>query len=136
LGQVSEEDLAVVRRAFEAFTQRDVEAVLELVDPAVEFYAPTAEIAGKNTPYRGREGMRRYFEDVARLWEELEVIPREYRQAGDRVVALGRVYARGPDGLVVDAPAGWLWRLRAGKIVSGRVYTSREEALEAAGLRE
>jgi ketosteroid isomerase-like protein len=73
---------------------------------------------------------------VASIWEELEVIPHEFRETGDLVVALGRVYARGSDGLVVDAPTGWVWTVRAGKIVSGRVYTSREEALGAAGLRD
>jgi ketosteroid isomerase-like protein len=134
---VTEENIALVRRAFDAFTQRDLEAVLELVDPAVEFLAPpTAELAGQSAPYRGLEGIRKYFEDVGRVWEELDVIPHEYRDHGDHVVALGRVYARGVDGLVVDAPAGWVWEMRAGKIVSGRVYTSREQALEAVGLRE
>lgn len=132
---MSEQNIDLVRRAFDAFTQRDLEAVLELVDPTIEFLAPpTAELAGQKTPYRGPDGIRKYFEDVARVWDELEVIPHEYREMGDHVVALGRVYARGADGLVVDAPAGWVWELRAGKIVSGRVYTSREQALEAVGL--
>jgi ketosteroid isomerase-like protein len=78
--------------------------------------------------------MRQYFEDVARIWEELEVIPHEYREIDDQVVALGRVYGRGLDGLLVDSPAGWIWRVAGGKIVAGRVYTSRHETLDAAGL--
>jgi ketosteroid isomerase-like protein len=133
---VSQENIDLARRVFDAFSQRDLDALLELADPELEFLAPTAELAGQKKPYRGLEGMRKYFEDVASIWQELEVIPHEFRDRGDQVVALGRVYARGRDGLVVDAPAGWVWKMRGGKVVWGRVYTSREEALNAVGLRD
>jgi ketosteroid isomerase-like protein len=131
---MGEKSIELVRRAFEAFAERDVEAVLPIVGPDVEFFPPTASIAGHETPYRGHEGLRRYFEDVARIWEVLEVVPHEFIEVGDQVVALGRVYGRGLDGLLVDSPTGWIWRVEGGKIVAGRVYTSRQEALDAAGL--
>jgi ketosteroid isomerase-like protein len=133
---VGEENIELVQRVFEAFTGRDVEGVLEIVDPEVQFYAPTGSIAGHETPYRGHDGMRQYFEDVARIWEVLEVVPHEYRQTEDQVIALGRVYGRGLDGLLVDSPTGWIWKVTDGKIVAGRVYTSRQDTLDAAGLRE
>jgi ketosteroid isomerase-like protein len=131
---VGQESIELVRRAFTAFRNRDVEAVLEIVDPGVEFFPPTASIAGHQAPYRGHDGLRQYFQDVARIWEVLEVIPYEYREVGDQVIALGRVYGRGLDGLLVDSPTGWIWKVEGGKIVAGRVYTSRQEALDAAGL--
>jgi ketosteroid isomerase-like protein len=131
---VDSEQIQLVRRVFEAFSVRDVEAVLEVADPEVAFYAPTGSIAGHQAPYRGREGLRQYFEDVARIWEELEVIPHEFHESGELVVALGRVYGRGLDGLLVDSPTGWIWKVAGGKIVECRVYTSRQEALDAAGL--
>jgi ketosteroid isomerase-like protein len=133
---VAEENVELVRRAFEAFTRRDLEAVLEIVDPDVEFFAPTGSIAGRGTPYRGYEGMRQYFDDVARIWEELEVIPHEYREVNNHVVALGRVYGRGLDGLLVDSPTGWVCKIENGKIVRGEVFTSRQEALDAVGLQK
>ena len=108
---MGEESIELVQRVFEAFADRDVEAVLEIVDPDVEFFPPTASLAGQETPYRGHDGLRQYFEDVARIWEELEVIPHEYREVGDQVIALGRVYGRGLDGLLVDSPTGWVWRV-------------------------
>jgi ketosteroid isomerase-like protein len=131
---MDEGSIDLVRRAFAAFAERDLEAVLEVVGPDVEFFPPTASIAGHDTPYRGHEGLRQYFEDVARIWEVLEVVPHEYREVGGRVVALGRVYGRGVDGLLVDSPTGWIWTVAGGKIVAGRVYTSRQDALDAAGL--
>jgi ketosteroid isomerase-like protein len=134
--QVAEENIELVRRAFEAFSRRDLEALLELVHPDGEFVAPTGSIAGRGTPYRGHDGMRQYFEDVARIWEELEVIPHEFREVGNQVVALGRVYGRGLDGLLVDSPTGWVWTIEGDKIVRGEVFTSRQEALDAVGLRK
>jgi ketosteroid isomerase-like protein len=131
---MGEESIDLVRRAFSAFAERDLAAVAELVGPDVEFFPPTAAIAGHDTPYHGEEGLREYFDDVARIWEVLEVVPHEYREVGDQVVALGRVYGRGRDGLLVDSPTGWIWTIDGGKIVAGRVYTSRQEALDAAGL--
>jgi ketosteroid isomerase-like protein len=131
---MGEESIDLVRRAFAAFSERDLDAVLEVVGADVEFFPPTASIAGHDTPYRGHEGLRQYFEDVARIWEVLEVVPHEYREVGDQVVALGRVYGRGLDGLLVDSPTGWIWTVDGGKIVAGRVFTSRQEALDAAGL--
>jgi ketosteroid isomerase-like protein len=130
------ENTALVERVFEAFTQRDVGAMVELFDPEAEFLAPTASLAGQKTPYRGVEGLHKYFEDVAKIWEELQVIPHTYREVEDKILVLGRVYARGANGLLVDSPVGWVWEVREGKILSGRVYTSREEAIEAVGLRK
>jgi ketosteroid isomerase-like protein len=36
--------------------------------------------------------------------------------------------------MIIDRPTGWVWRFRDGKIVSGRVFASQEEALRDAGL--
>ena len=130
-----DEGVEVARRVFAAFADGDVEAALELADEDVEFLPVTANLTTGGLPYRGHEGIVRYFADAARVWSELRAEPTEFRQAGDSVVALGRIYARG-GGMVIDRPAGWVWRLRAGKITWGRVYASHEEALAAVGLLE
>jgi ketosteroid isomerase-like protein len=78
--------------------------------------------------------MRRYLEDVARVWQELRPVPDRFEQAEEGVVvATGRVYAWGV-GRVIDAPAGWYWRLDGGLITYGRIYETPAGALEAAGL--
>lgn len=129
-------NIEVVRRLFDAFSRRDLDAMLELVAPEVEFWAPTASFARSGEPYIGHDGMREYFADVERLWRTLEVVPHDFRDLGDRVLVLGRVYARGEGGYISDSPAQWLWKLEAGRVVWGRVFTNRSEALAAAGLKE
>jgi ketosteroid isomerase-like protein len=130
---MSEANVELARRAFEAFAARDADAVLAVTDEDVEFLPVTANLTTGGVPYRGHEGLARYLEDVARVWDELRVYPSEFRDLGDTVVALGRIHGRG-GGMIIDRPTGWVWRFRNGKIVFGRVYASQEEALRAAGL--
>ena len=123
----------IVRRAFDAFSRRDLNVLLTLADPDIEFMPATARVAGRAEPYRGHEGLRTYLADVARVWQELRSEPEEFIEVGDVVVCTGRVYAWGV-GRVIDAPAGWVWRLRGGRLVEGHVYDTRREALVAGGL--
>ena len=127
------ENADIVRRAFDAFSRRDLNVLLTLVDPEIEFMPATARVAGRAEPYRGHDGLRTYLADVARVWQELRSEPEDFVEVGDVVVCTGRVYAWGV-GRVIDAPAGWVWRLRRGLLVEGRVYDTRREALEAGGV--
>ena len=133
---MSEHNLALVRRMYEAFDARDVDAALAIVTDDVQFLPVTANLTTGGVPYRGIEGLANYFADVDRVWDSVRIHPDEVRDLGDTVVVLGRVHARG-GGMVIDLPTGWMWRVRDGKICWGRVYASHEEALEAAaGARE
>jgi ketosteroid isomerase-like protein len=123
-------DIEVVKAMFAAFAARDLETVLALADPDIEFTAVTGEHAGRTDPYRGHDGMRAYFRDVAAVWEELRLTPREFRPAGDLVLVTGKVSARSR-GRSVMGSTGWIWRVRDGKVVYGRVYPSAADAIAA-----
>ena len=125
---------ALIRRVFDAFSHRDVEAIVALSDAAIELRLPTAQRANRGEPYFGHEGIRRYFDDIGRVWEELRVVPQDFRELDDGVFVTGRVYARAESGLVVDSPAFWLWRIREDLVMSGQVFENRDAALKAAGL--
>ena len=121
---------------FEAFNRRDIEAGLALVDEEIEFMAPTAEIANEGRPYLGHAGMRKYYEDVATFWKELEITPTEIREVDDAVLVLGRVYGRGAGGYIQDSPAQWVMRFRAGRVSLIHVFTNRGAAFAEVGLEE
>ena len=124
----------IVRGIFDAFSRRDADALVALADPEVVFVPPTGRLVGRDEPYRGHEGLRTYLADVARVWQELRSEPDEYIELDDgRVLCTGRVYAWGV-GRVIDAPAGWVWRVRDGLLVEGRVYETRRAAYEAVGI--
>jgi ketosteroid isomerase-like protein len=123
----------IVRAVFDAFSRRDAAALIELCDPEIVFTPPTQRLAGRDEPYRGHEGLRTYLADVSRVWQELRSEPDEYVELDDRVLCTGRVYAWGV-GRVIDAPAGWVWRLRDELVVEGHVYETRRAAYEAVWL--
>ncbi len=128
------ENVEVVKRVFEAFAERNVDAMADLLDPAVLF-EPAPTFARPHRSYLGHSGMRQYFDDLSESWERLEVSVQEYRAAGNYVLAFGRIYAVG-GGSVADDPASFVWRLEGGKVVWGKVFRRRGDALDVVGLSE
>jgi ketosteroid isomerase-like protein len=115
---------------FNAFAERDVDAVLVHADPEIVFSPVTADYAGRTEPYRGHDGIRQYFRDVAEVWDDLRLTPTDFRQVDQTILVTGKISARSP-ARVVAGSTGWIWRMRAGKVVYGRVYPSAAEAKDA-----
>jgi hypothetical protein len=75
----------VAKRAIDAYNRRDVDGMFAaLATPDFEFY-PGIVGALDGSGYRGREGVERYKLDTIENWEELQNIPEEFRDLGDRV---------------------------------------------------
>jgi ketosteroid isomerase-like protein len=112
----------VVQQLFDAFARRDLEAALALLAADVELWPQgTAQRAGRDAPYRGHDGIRQYFVDVASVWETLAVEPGELRVVAGGVVAFGNARGRGLDGSELDAPVIWVFKLQDGLVTSARV---------------
>jgi ketosteroid isomerase-like protein len=119
---------ALIRRAYQAFAQRDLERLRELAVPEIEISTVTGLIAGHSEPYRGLEGIERYLDDVRSLWDEIELIPQKFIQLDrGRVLVFGRVRARRGSSLI-DAPNAWLWTLREGRVASAQVFSDPQDA--------
>jgi ketosteroid isomerase-like protein len=121
---------------FDAFNRRDIDAAIAMVDDDVRFFAPTAEMANEGEPYVGHVGMRKYYEDVAAVWQELEVTPSEIREVDDAVLVFGRVYGRAEGGYIQDSPAQWVMRFHDERVSWIHVYTNRSAALAEVGLED
>jgi ketosteroid isomerase-like protein len=131
---MSQQNVNVVRRALEAFPRGDVEEMLTYMDPEGEWHSAIVGGAEGNV-YRGHEGFRRWYADSFESFEEIEGEWSEFRDLGDRVLALGQVRARGrASGVELDSPMGWVFTLRRGRVIKAEGFLSRAEALEAAGL--
>jgi ketosteroid isomerase-like protein len=118
----------LVERLFDAFNRRDEAAITELCDEAMEFYAVTGEEVGRGTPYTGPEGLRDYLDDVATVWEELLITPKEVEQRGDSLLVRGRVFLRSRALGIRDMPTAWVWELKGDRFVAGQVFIDPEEA--------
>jgi ketosteroid isomerase-like protein len=123
-------DIDVIKAVFEAFSERDVEGVVARSHPDIEFSAVTGDHAGRTEPYRGHDGLRQYFRDVSAVWDELRIVPGEYREDGDVILVTGRVSARSPARIVAGS-TGWIWRVRDGLVTYARVYPSAADAMAA-----
>jgi ketosteroid isomerase-like protein len=81
--------------------------------------------------------MRQFWADIDATWAEFRIAPEEFRELEGQILVLERAFARGRDsGIALDTAAAWIARLRGGRIVKFRSYSSQQEALEAAGVRE
>ena len=121
----AESNVQVVRRAFEALSRRDVQTLLALSSPEIEFFAPaTAALTRQGRSYRGHEGIFRYLRDVGRVWEQLEIVTHDFTQRdAHHVVVTGRLRARGLGGYIMDEGVCWLVEVRGGKLRSSRPIT-------------
>jgi hypothetical protein len=88
--------------------------------------------------YEGPGGIRRFFADVQDVVPDFHLdIERMEAIGPDRVIAYFRGSASGrASGVGAAFPATTIYDLADGKIRRARVFLNREEALEAAGLRE
>ena len=133
---MSEENVEIVRRSFDAMGRWDVDGLLELYDPHVQFL-PLTGTRVESGGYRGHAGVRAYFEEVANVWDELHPYGDDFRTVGNNVVILGGCTVRGRgSGAEADTPMAWVVSVREGKITSHRGYRTWKDALEAAGLSE
>jgi ketosteroid isomerase-like protein len=70
-------------------------------------------------------------------WEDWRIEAERFVAAGDSVVVMTRYRGRGKgSGASVDTTGAHLWTFREGKVVQLVIFSSRDKALEAAGLRE
>ena len=123
--------MEIVRRGFEHFIATG-EPLWETVDEEVIIRDHDIPDSGD---YRGYAGLARWREDWDAAWDAWRWEPEEFIDAGDRVVAVLRVYAKGRgSGVDVERLDGAVYTLRDGKSIRIDYYGSKAEALKAAGL--
>lgn len=121
----------IVRSLFGAFSRRDLQSVVELMDPDIVFEPMTATVTRDGEPYRGHEGIRRYTEDVERHWEQLTIRLQQIRSAGRAVVALGLVSGSGAGGSFEDAPTTWVMKFKDGRVAHVQIFSDERYVTSA-----
>jgi ketosteroid isomerase-like protein len=133
---MSGENVEVIRDLVAAMNEGDFERALGHLADDVVLEAPAGIRGGT---FRGRETVSEWFADWLRIFDwNVHTDLREIAEVGDDgvlIVAVSRGRGRG-SGVEAEETFAWLYRLREGKITRMDGYLSREEALQAAGLRE
>jgi ketosteroid isomerase-like protein len=133
---MSEQNVEIVRRSLAAIGDGDVEELLSLYAPEIEFLPLTGTHVGRGG-YRGHSGVRDYFAEAEAVWDVVRPEPDAMHAVGDDVIVFGHCAIRGKASKLETREAmAWVITVRDGRIVRHRVFRTGEEALEAAGLSE
>jgi ketosteroid isomerase-like protein len=117
--------------AYEAWSRRDIDALLEVVHPDAE----ARPILGANigaSVYRGRDGLRQWFKDLHQEWETFQTRVTRIDERGDRALLTVDVHARGrASGVVIEGDLYHLVEIRDGLILRLEAFRDRPEAMRA-----
>jgi ketosteroid isomerase-like protein len=132
---MSQENVEIVRRGFEAWEQGDLQAHLRLFHEDVVCSRVAPLINPK--AYHGVEGYLEFAGEWMAPYDELRFLPNEYMDAGNRVlVEVPQEGRLAGSNQVVRGTFWFLMTLHGGKVIRLEIYGDQDQALEAAGLRE
>ena len=124
---------ALIRRAYDAFAKRDLDALCSISDESIEVSTVTGLLAGRAGPYRGHDGLGEYMSDLAGTWKRIELRPQQFNEIDDEnVLVFGRVRAWHDKGFL-DSANAWLWTVRDGKVIAVKVFADPSEARSVFG---
>jgi ketosteroid isomerase-like protein len=128
---MSRENIDWVRQAIEAWARGDISTVQALSEgrltPDCEFHPLYLDRV-----YRGADALSQVFTDVTETWADYRMEPEDIVDLGAYVLVQVRITARGVgSGVPVEQRVAMLGRFDAGKLVWGKSFASKAEALEA-----
>jgi ketosteroid isomerase-like protein len=124
-------EVDAVRRFYSAWSDGDLEGMLAEVDPEVEAQ-PVLGLLYERPSYKGRSGIRRWFEEVEDLWDDFEADVEATHEVDGAVIGYLRLVAT-TRGRSSDARIAVVCRFRNGRILSFR-GRDREELAEELDL--
>jgi ketosteroid isomerase-like protein len=129
---VSQENVELVREGYKHFAATgETRAHPDLVWDVSNLGWPDQQL------YSGPEGADEFNGQWAAAWDDWELEPVEFLDAGERVVVI--VVQRGrskASGVPVEMRFAQVWTLRDGQGIRMDLYASGEDALKAVGLEE
>ena len=128
---MSEENVDRARDFVDAYNRRDFDAAVRWFDPEVDWILPARQ---SSDSCHGPDEVRRFWDRIDDSMDELELVPQEWVDAGDRVATRLRHHGRGRgSGLEIDAELyHQVVTFRDGTIVRIEYFASWDEALAAA----
>jgi ketosteroid isomerase-like protein len=135
---MSQENVEVVRRSTEEWLRGNLEGWLETIDPEIGWDISTHPLPDVPNRGRGREAlMTDMLATYLSGWNDYSANIKEVSEAGEQVILVLRETATMRDtGVPLERDLVQLWTVRDGRGTFLRVFRTKEEALQAAGLAE
>jgi ketosteroid isomerase-like protein len=133
---MSEENVENLRAVYTEWSKGNFRRVTDIYGPDME-WGWSEEFPDIHGVFRDPEPRSSRMLEWLSQWEDWRIEAEEYIPAGQFVVVLCRYTGRGKEsGASVDTAGAHLWSFREEKAIRLEVFSSRERALEAAGLSE
>src|SRR2546423_91166 len=131
---MSQENIEIVRRVYDALNRGDWDAVFRDMHRDAEITTQRGPAAGT---HRGRVAIQGVIEDYNAAFESVVLEPEQFHENGDQVLVLVTRRAR-PNGGGVDIEVrnGHIWTVRDDTILSMKSFPDPKKALKAAGLKD
>jgi ketosteroid isomerase-like protein len=114
----TDHNLQLIQRAYQAFHARDVGALLETLDPQVEWVHPDGmAVYGLGGTKHGHAGVKEFLAHVPTVLGGMRLEPQEFVAADDRVVVFGVREVTSVRGATETLPFIHSWTLRDGVAV-------------------
>ena len=127
---MTEGNIEVVRRLYEAWSQGEIPGPVRFLDPEIEYVNPAGAIEPGTR--RGISEFTRAVEKLFDAWEQWHSDIERLEAAGDHVVAVVRYRARGRgSGVEIQGSESALFTLRDGKVTRYEWFHGAADAFEA-----
>ena len=131
LARMSQENVDLYRRAWNAWNEGDLAAFMDTVSPDWEIRT-TMTWPGIKPVYQGHAGLTEFWNTVREPWTDFFMEVEEAIDAGDKVVGLLRLRGRGRNsGVPITREYGHVATYVDGKNTLIQGYLTHREALEA-----
>jgi ketosteroid isomerase-like protein len=131
---MSQENVELIQRMYEAFHRGDADGALTYFDPEVEVDASVRVDEGIG---HGRNAVGTMVGRWLAAWDEWREDIEEMRDLGSDVLVVSTQHGRAKgSGIEVETRYAVLYQVRGDKITRMVLYSGPAEALEAAGLEE
>jgi ketosteroid isomerase-like protein len=131
---MSRENVELLQAVAAEVAEGDAMAWLRLMTDDVRVF-PRPEEPGVKEVYEGLDELMEYALNWYAQWEDYELVPVRFFDAGDQVLVVMLEHGRmARDGIRIEQEFSHSFTMRDGRIVEWRMYDSHEQALEALGL--
>ena len=131
---MTEENLDVIRRGYEAFGRGDINGLLESFDEQITWVTPGPPELATSGNRTGHQAVAQFFEAVNDVFEIQRFEPREFIAQGDRVIVLGSETARvRTTGNVVEVDWVHVFAMRNGKVIALQEFFDTAAVVAAMG---
>jgi ketosteroid isomerase-like protein len=128
---MSQENVEKVKAGFAAHNRGDVDALVDVYDPDAVFETLLLRT------HHGNEAIRLIYEENQKTMSGYDVVPVELIVAGDKVVAVVQAVGAGAASqIAVDEGFALVFTFKGERVIREQAFRNRQEALEAAGLRD